>query len=238
MKLLFVAAAPMEYNGMMKMAEAQEALGGAVRWSRYGQIGGHPVLLIANGVGWKRAAAAVDAASASFHPDALVSTGFCGALDPDLGIGAVVVGSCVRGAGSFALHEASSFACQPASSSLPHAQGIVFSTDHVVQTAAEKSVLRSQGASVVEMEAAAVAARAQSLGLPFYCVRTVTDLAGEDMANDFNAALHEDGHLDTMRIFRHSLSQPAVRLPELIRLRGNCKRAAQTLGEFFADCQF
>ena len=37
-------------------------------------------------------AGAVDAACDGFHPDAVVSTGFCGALDPALTVAAVVVG--------------------------------------------------------------------------------------------------------------------------------------------------
>ena len=80
-------------------------------------------------------------------------------------------------------------------------------------------------------------ARAEALRLPFYCVRAVTDIASEDMANDFNAALRADGPFDTMLSFRHALSRPVARIPELLRLRRNCERAARTLGEFFADCQ-
>jgi adenosylhomocysteine nucleosidase len=231
MKLLFVASAPMEYSGMLKVAEAQKAPAVTVCWSRYGRINGHSVLLTANGAGWGRAAAAVDAACVSFHPDAVVSTGFCGALDPELQIGQVMVGTCVSA-------PSSKYRALPVRSAKAHASGVIHSADHVVQTAAEKRALRADGGSVVEMEAAGVASRAQALGLEFYCVRAVTDLASEDLANDFNAALREDGHFATMRIFRHALSRPAVRLPELFRLRGNCIRAARTLGDFFADCQF
>ena len=110
--------------------------------------------------------------------------------------------------------------------------------DRVARTAEEKRILRTQGASAVEMEAAGVASRAEALGLPFYCVRAVTDLAGEDMANDFNKALRPDGHFGTMRIFSHALRHPVARLPELIRLRQHGERAARALGEFFADCRF
>jgi len=88
------------------------------------------------------------------------------------------------------------------------------------------------------MEAGAVAERAEAHGLPFYCIKVVTDLASEDMANDFNSALRSDGHFDTMVILRSSLRQPLVRIPELIRLRKRCARAARVLGEFIADCRF
>jgi adenosylhomocysteine nucleosidase len=251
MKLLFVASAPMEYSGMLKRMRAQrtekrgsscpvdcagrkpggraEAL--APLWARSGRMRGHEVLLIANGAGLHRAAAAVDTAAGRFRPDAVVSTGFCGAVDPELEIGQVVIGTSITAADR-------SYAARQFSSAQNYARGVVVTVDHVVRTAAEKKRLHAQGATIVEMEAAGVACRAEALGLPLFCARAVTDLASEDMANDFNAALREDGQFATMRIFRHALTRPAIRFPELLRLRGNCIRAANTLGEFFADCEF
>jgi nucleoside phosphorylase len=119
-----------------------------------------------------------------------------------------------------------------------HLTGGVASIDHVAQTAAEKARLRAKGSIAVEMEAAGVAERAAARNLPFYCVKAVTDLAGEDMANDFNSALRPDGHFATMVILRSSLRQPLIRIPELLRLRKRCARAALSLGEFIADCRF
>src|SRR5262249_20023452 len=116
--------------------------------------------------------------------------------------------------------------------------GPICSVDYVAQTAAQKTKLFEVGGIAVEMEAAGVAERAQALQLPFYCVRSVTDLAGENMANDFNAALRPDGHFATMAILRSSFRHPAARLPELLRLRRRCARAAESLGEFFADRRF
>ena len=115
---------------------------------------------------------------------------------------------------------------------------MVCSIDHVAQTAVEKRLLRSGGGSVVEMEAAGVAERAAARGVPFYCVRVVTDLAGEDMANNFDQALRPDGHFDTMSILSNTWRDPLVRLPELLRLRNRCVRAARVLGDFIADCRF
>jgi nucleoside phosphorylase len=189
------------------------------------------ILMAANGTGSARAAAAVDAAAAAFHPEAVVSAGFCGALDPDLDIAAVVVGACIAAGDR-------RYAAMPLASVFPHHVGTIRSIDHVAQTAAEKKHLRATGAVAVEMEAAGVAASAQSHGLPFYCVRTVTDLAGENMANDFNAALRPDGHFGTMHILGKCVRHPMDRLPELIRLRKRCARASRTLGEFFVDCRF
>jgi hypothetical protein len=90
----------------------------------------------------------------------------------------------------------------------------------------------------VEMEAAAVAERAEAHGTAFSCVRSVTDLAGEDLENDFNSALRPDGRFATIQVLTGALRQPAVRLPELLRLRNRCALAAMSLGDFFADCRF
>jgi nucleoside phosphorylase len=173
----------------------------------------------------------VDTAADLFHPEAVISTGFCGALDPRLAVADVVVATSVTAADR-------SFDALPVSSASPHHSGVVCSIDHVAQTAEEKRRLRAGGAIAVEMEAAGVAARAQTRGLPFYCVRAVSDLAGETMANDFNAALRADGHFDTMVILRDTVRRPLARLPELCRLRQRSVRAAGALGVFFANCRF
>jgi adenosylhomocysteine nucleosidase len=202
-----------------------------VDWSRTIRLGNHDVLAVANGAGARRAASAVDAACEVFQPDAVVSTGFCGALDPDLLLADVVVATSVAAADG-------RYEALPVLSAAAHHSGVVRSIDRVAQTAEEKRRLRAGGAIAVEMEAAGVAARAQARGLPFYCVRAVTDLAGETMANNFNAALRADGHFDTMVILRDTLRRPLARLPELCRLRQRSVRAASVLGDFFANCRF
>jgi adenosylhomocysteine nucleosidase len=227
MKLLFVAADPMELRGLLKYATAVRPTSVAVDFARTADVGRHLALLVANGAGWERAAAAVDSA-AEFRPDAIVSTGFCGALEETFGVADVVVGTEVAGGGR-------TYSCAPLDASR---RGRIASIDHVAQTALEKRKLRSTGACAVEMEAAGVAGRAEKLGAAFYCIRVVTDLACETMENDFNGALRADGHFDTMNILRGALGRPTARIPELVRLRRRCVRAAQALGDFIVGCRF
>ena len=217
----------MEFDGILALMVRPLKVLENVKWARTGNLGGHRVFLAANGAGWSRAAAAVEAACRGFHTDAVISTGFCGACDPKLRIADAVVATEVGGVKASA-----------PPSFRGAASGPIASINHVVQTAKEKAALHASGAIAVEMEAAGVAAAANRRHLPFYCVRAVTDLAGEDMANDFNAALQPDGQFATMHIFTHALHHPVTRLPELYRLRQSCVRAARTLGDFFADCRF
>jgi nucleoside phosphorylase len=245
MRVLLVAADRMELRGILARADkAQPELRGiparagkaqpvaaALDWARLVRIRGNEFLLAANGVGWKRAAGAVDRACEIFQPERVVSTGICGALDPELRSGSVVVADCVAAPGR-------RYAALPVAGGVPHRIGTVYSAPHVVRSTEEKSMLRQSGAVAVEMEAAGVAERAEAHRLPFHCVRSITDLAGETLANDFEAALRPDGHFDTMLIVKAALRHPLVRLPELFRLQSRCARAARVLGEFFADCGF
>jgi len=230
MKLLLIASDRRELQGLLRRCEQARRAALSVDWSRLARLGSHDVLLAANGVGARRAAAAVDAASAIFAADAIVSLGFCGALEPELGVADIVVAT-----GIAAAH--CRFAAQLPAAAPAHRAGTVCSLDHVVRTAEEKRDLHAAGSIAVEMEAAGVAARAEALGRPFYCIKAVTDLAGESMANDFNSAL-SDGHFDTIKVLRSSLRHPSVRLPELFRLRKRGLRASKVLGDFVADCRF
>ncbi len=231
MKLLIIAADKIEFPGILAQARRARPVPLAVRWARMALVSGHEALLAANGMGEAAAAAAVDRALETFPADAVVSTGVCGALRPELSPGDLVVADFVSAADC-------RFAAQPFSGSAPSRTGTVYSSGHVVRSAAEKAQLASAGAAVVEMEAAGVARRTFAHGLPFYCVKAVSDLAGENLANDFNKALRKDGQFDTIVLLRGTLRQPLIRIRELLRLRQRCVRAAGSLGDFFADLRF
>jgi adenosylhomocysteine nucleosidase len=228
MRIAFIAADRMEFPRFLKRATAVKPSPLPVDWAREVTLGGHECLLAVNGVGPARAAAAAKAAIETFRPDAVVSTGFCGALSPALGIADLVSANCVVGDGV-------NFVAKTLPGVL---DGSIRSVTYVAATAQQKRELAANGAIAVEMEAAGVAAETIQQSLPFYCIRAVTDLAGETMANDFNMALRPDGHFDTMRILREALHRPSTRLPELLRLRERCNRAAGALGDFFADSRF
>ena len=231
MKLLAVAAEAREFGGILVHTARARAVETGADWARLAVLGRYELLLVANGAGPRRAAAALDRAVPVFRPDAIVSTGFCGALEEGLGVAAIVLATEVAGADG-------RFSASAPATSPPHHPGVVVTIDHIAQSATEKRSLRQTGSIAVDMEAAAVAGRAAALGLPFYAIKAVTDLAGEDLANDLNAALRSDGHFDTIRILGSILGHPLARLPELLRLRSRSVRAARALGDFFADCRF
>jgi adenosylhomocysteine nucleosidase len=224
----------MEFRGLLAHATAVREAEVAARWSRLAMLGPDEVLLVANGAGPQRAAAATDAGMKGFDASAIVSTGFCGALSPELGIADLVSASSVEAGDRSYSTQMYDTTAGPSPSRYAPRSGAIRSIPYIAQTAEQKRNLAVNGAIAVEMEAAGIAARAQSYGLPLYCIRAVTDLAGESLANDFNKALRLDGQFDTILILKGSLLHPLVRLPELFRLRKRCVRAARVLGDFFA----
>jgi adenosylhomocysteine nucleosidase len=232
--MLFVAAEAREFDGLLPFCRTVEKLNWPLDWARSAELNGRMVVLIANGAGPKRAAEGVKFARSearSATMEAVVSTGFCGGLDPELKVGDVFVATSIE------WDDESAPALAPRSVR-KYFSGILASRDRVAQTAEEKRNLRSGGASAVEMEAAGVFSQVREWGKPFYCIRSVTDLANESFHIDFNAVRSADGRFSTPRILAAAMKRPITVAPELIELRKRCATAAQSLGEFIADCSF
>jgi adenosylhomocysteine nucleosidase len=177
-------------------------------------------LLVANGPGTNLVD---EALRERMEVNGIVSTGFCGALDPALRIGDIVIDS---------------------ASTLPRASkpqarvAKIVSMDRVAVTSTEKLALREKtGAAAVEMEAAAVSRKAAEWNVPFYSIRAVSDVAQENMPLDFNLYRDKDGRFSRSRIALAAMARPFSAIPALLRLNRHCEMAAESLGDFFADCQ-
>ncbi len=221
--LLFVAAFAQEFSGFLKRCNDVNILKLPVHWARSGTFRGEPFLAVANGAGAARASAAISAAEAR----AIINIGFCGALEPSLRIAEVFIADRVNGE-DINLPRSSPAAMR----------GTLASIDHVVQSADEKRRLRETGAMAVEMEARGALQRARTLGVPFYSIRVVSDLATETLHCDFNRALRDDGRISIARLSVEALTHPFTCLPELLRLRNRSVMASERLGEFLARCEF
>lgn len=212
-----IAAEAREFEGILKRAgEVRPLPWPGAAFSREIACRNRRWLLVANGPGPGLVERALPT-----RPDAdrIVSVGFCGALDPALRIGDIVV------SGEFPEELGASFV-----------QGDVLSVDRVAITAGEKRELRaSTQAAVVEMESAAVARKARDWKLPFGCVRVVSDVADQDLPLDFNRYRDADGRFSRTRIAWAAVGHPFSVLPGLIRLDRNCRLAAERLGEFLVN---
>jgi adenosylhomocysteine nucleosidase len=230
--LVFVAAEAREFAGLLRHAEQVARLNWPLDFACRARLNGKPIILAANGPGPDLSGRAAEVAKEHERLEGLVSTGFCGALDPALQLGDIFVATEV-----LTPHRGSTLTRLPAYSAGSARTGQLFSIDRVVSTVREKAELHKTGASAVEMEAAAVAERAQEWSIPFYAIRVVTDSAAESFPLDFNAMRDAQGRFSRAKILGAAFLRPAV-FPELLRLNRTCKVAAQALGDFIADARF
>jgi adenosylhomocysteine nucleosidase len=201
---LVVAAEQREFEGILKRFGESKKLSWPAEFAREVQFNGDRWLLIANGPGCDCVKESLK--EKRIEVDGIISTGFCGALDPKLKIGDIV--------------------------------REVISIDRVASTSAEKRELRaSTNAAAVDMESAALAAKAAEWGVPFHTIRAISDRAEEDMPLDFNSFRDTEGRFSRSRIALAAMARPFTRVPALLRLDRNCRIAAESLGAYFAHCR-
>jgi adenosylhomocysteine nucleosidase len=227
--ILAIAAEAREFAGLLRHASEVEPLGWPLSFARKATIGGRPWVLAANGPGPRLAHEAAWTGCGMTAVRAVISTGYCGGLDPELAVGDIFAATEVRGWSG-----AGGYPVMPVDA--PRS-GRLLSIDRVAVTRAEKAAMFTCGESAVEMEAGAVAAVAGSLGLPFYCVRAVSDTAGEELPLDFNRYRDQAGRFSRALIGMAAAMRPWS-IPGLIRFDRNSRRASVTLGDFLANCRF
>ncbi|HEV1286728.1 MAG TPA: hypothetical protein VNU44_15510 [Bryobacteraceae bacterium] len=215
---LVVAAEAREFRGILKRFGPAVKIGAnGARFAREVFKDGDRWWLVANGPGPR---CVEEVLREKMDVNGIVNTGFCGALDPSLRVGDIVVWG-------------------DAPSSTRFVKGEISSSDRVVVTAEEKRRLwETTGAIAAEMEAGAVKKIACEWGVPFYCIRAVSDTANEDMPLDFNLYRDREGRFSLWKIAVGAMSSPFTRIPALRRLEANCNVASESLGAFFADCRF
>ena len=205
--VLVIAAMPLELKWIRPRTD--------VRWIKR-----------ASGPGPRLASKAVDAVG--HCADTVISAGLCGALDPALRLGDIVIGTAVNGVPTESLAGVQGFRT---------IAGPIASVDYVADLP-QKRELQATGAIAVEMEAAAVLERAREWGKPFYCVKAVSDTAQEGFALDLNASRDESGRFRIWHLLGQAVRRPSAGIPELWKLHSNSKVAAEALGSFLMCCQF
>ncbi|MBV8842767.1 MAG: hypothetical protein JO307_08150 [Bryobacterales bacterium] len=205
---LVVAAEAREFSGILKRASAVRRL----NWA--GAVFAREVL-------WKQdrwllvangpgARLVAQVFDTKREVDQILNIGFCGALDPALKVGDLI-----------------------------YSPGHLTTSDRVAVTADEKRRLYEiTGASAVEMECEIVHAKAREWGVPFHCVKAVSDTAFDDLPLDFNALRDSAGRFSRARIALAAVQAPLRTVPGLLRLDRNCRIAAEKIGEFLANSVF
>jgi adenosylhomocysteine nucleosidase len=239
MAILFVAAEAAELREFEKHLINARKLKWPLDYAYEGILDGRRILLAANGTGPKLVARAIEVASraitaaelSSSKLEAIVSVGFCGALQPGLQPSQIIVGSEILDP-----RDGKRYPCAPIAVTCAHETGVVASQDRVAINREEKAKLFSSGAIAVDMESSAVAEGANRAAVPFFCVKAVSDLAEESFRIDLNKMRTPEGRIARGKIVLYVLTHPWM-LGELLRLRRRSQDAARALGEFLVSCR-
>lgn len=172
------------------------------------------------------AGAGLDAATRAFAAiedggpvDLLLSVGWAGALNTECKVGAAY-----NVAGAIDVRTGERFLCDAGAGKLWLA-----TSPKVADEAEKRRLAATYGASLVDMEAVAVARLAAMRSIPFYCIKGVSDGFDEKLP-DLNRFLAPNGQFQTARFALYALVRPLY-WPALIRMGENSKKASQSIAE-------
>ena len=155
--------------------------------------------------------------------DLVFSVGWAGALRKD-----IVPGSAHNLAGVVDLKTGERFRCDAGAGDL------WLATSPKVANRHEKERLSvDYYAGLVDMEAAAIARLAAMRGIPFYCIKGVSD-GLTDHLPDFNRFISPQGRFQLARFTLFAILRPWY-WPALLRMGENSKRASQSIAESLLD---
>jgi adenosylhomocysteine nucleosidase len=216
-RVAIIAALPGELKPLVRGWQ-HESREGVQLW-RWGFDGGEWIAACA-GAGVSAATRAFAAVESDRHQfDAIISTGWAGALQEQFGAGRVFrVGSVVDAKTGERFSAAGGN------------DGCLLVTASRVADAKEKQRLAATyQAGLVDMEAAAVARLAHMRGVPFFCVKGVSDGVGERLP-DFNRFISLDGRFKLFRFVAFAILRPLY-WRGLIQMGENSKRASLGIAE-------
>lgn len=208
---------------------------GAPCWARFCGPAWLSVLVVEAGIGQASVGRTLDwllskprVANVPYVPKLLIFAGYAGGLTPELRIGDVVLadeivdehGGCWPTTWPETLLEGR---WQP-----PIHRGRVVTVDRAAATPdAKRQLARTHQALAVEMESAVFAARCTAAGVPFGCVRAISDDAHSTLSLALMTLL-EDHPVSPWKAFKAVLRRPSL-IPEFWRLGRDTRTASRQL---------
>lgn len=218
-RLLVLTAVDLEARQLARQLGLIPASGGG--WPRFT---GGVLEIVPVGVAASRLAERVEETP---PPSLLVSAGVCGALAPQLGVGALVVPEMVLTTDGRRYPTAAVAGVRRS--------GTLLAVDHVVEDATAKSRLWLQtGALAIDMESAAILEWATARGIPAIAVRGVSDPAGRGVPGDLARVVRDDGRVRPVRAVAAMIARPRA-LADAVALRAGTVAALKSVAGALAS---
>jgi adenosylhomocysteine nucleosidase len=155
--------------------------------------------------------------------DLVFSIGWAGALTPEF-----APGKAYNLAGVIDVRTGERFRCEAGAG-----EGWLATSPIVADEAEKRRLVSTYSAALVDMEAAAIARLAGMRGIPFYCIKGVSD-AFDAQLPDFNRFIAPNGQFRTGQFALYALLRPWY-WHALVRMGENSKRASQSIAESLLD---
>jgi adenosylhomocysteine nucleosidase len=155
--------------------------------------------------------------------DQLISSGWAGALRGELAPGQACDVSAVIDAHTGERHV----------TAVPIHDCCLVTNPKVADAHEKLRLAETYSASLVDMEASAIARLAQMRGIPFYCIKGISDGYTEQLP-DFNRFISPNGQFRTLRFVLFAILRPK-HWPALIRMGENSRKAARSIADSLLD---
>ncbi len=228
-----------EISGIKRIMNISDhvRLGKASAW--LGKWGKQNIVMVQSGVGKQRADDATLQVIDRFQPRVLISTGYAGAVQPELNVGDLVIADAILEA----KEEVKYFPDQdwlgramniPCPDGVKAIVGGLLTVNTVIHDSATKWELgKSYSVQAVEMETSAIARVAEEQGLPLLSVRVISDRLNQELL-DSSSFLGRDGEISNLKAGWYVLTHPGS-IKSALSLRAQTKIATQALTRFLSD---
>lgn len=206
-----------------------------------GKWAGQNIVLVRSGVGKQRAADSALQVIDRFQPKVLISTGYAGAVQPELNVGDLVIADSIveegdNGDNTFSpdpdwLKRACEVPCPEGTQKI--IGGLLTVNAVIHDSAAKKQLGKSYDVQAVEMETSAIARVAVEKGLPLLSIRVISDSMDQELL-DSSSFLGSDGEISTLKAGWYVLTHPGS-IKNALSLRTQTQIATRVLTSFVSD---
>jgi adenosylhomocysteine nucleosidase len=171
-----------------------------------------------------------------FGAPLVVSAGVCGALDPRLSPGDLVIPERVIDArgGSFPIAVSHHRKAVAGAATPPCTAPLITTPDVVATPRAKAALFASSGAAAVDMESAVIVARAAVSGCPALVVRAVSDDARQTLSRELVGLITSEGRLKVARALALTVTRPST-LTGALELGRRTRRALRAVARVLAE---
>jgi adenosylhomocysteine nucleosidase len=228
MNILITYAVEAEFAPWRALRNLQKVTVGDVEVHR-AQLGNATVDFVFTGMGAENARRVAGTLISKSYSSCIIS-GFAGALKSSAKLGNIVASERVQHHASLETESCDPHllirACENGATRIT----TMLTTDHVVNTAAEKGRL-SASADAVDMESYAILYAANTKSVPAVVVRVISDSFDRDMPAELDTIVDPQGHVKMAGVVRYVAKHPFM-VPALVRLGRDSKSAAEALTNF------